>query len=213
MAVTGPDRWHDTHVRIDGPLATQARIYFDRLWQDNRDWSPAFIWHADFMLVSNHNWLQRHQLRRMLAMRFHQAHSRIWMCTPYFMPDHFLQRQITRAARRGIDVLLLPYESNRPLTQLVARAAYASLMDSGIKIFEFEPRFLHAKIIVIDDNWSTIGSSNLDYRSFFVNYEINLVSSRPDFALQLGENLAADMERSIQITRRILQDKAGSCGC
>ena len=173
--------------------------------------------HLSGMLISclfeNHNWLQRHQLRRMLAMRFHQAHSRIWMCTPYFMPDHFLQRQITRAARRGIDVLLLPYESNRPLTQLVARAAYASLMDSGIKIFEFEPRFLHAKIIVIDDNWSTIGSSNLDYRSFFVNYEINLVSSRPDFALQLGENLAADMERSIQITRRILQDKAGSCGC
>lgn len=156
--------------------------------------------HLSGMLVSNHNWLQRHQLRRMLAMRFHQAHSRIWMCTPYFMPDHFLQRQITRAARRGIDVLLLSYESDRPLTQLVARAAYASLMDSGIKIFEFEPRFLHAKIIVIDDDWSTIGSSNLDYRSFFLNDEINLVSSRPDLALQLGENLAADMERSIQIT-------------
>lgn len=201
MAVTGPDRWHDTHVRIDGPLATQARIYFDRLWQDHRDWSPVFIRHADSMLVSNHNWLQRHQLRRMLAMRFHQARSRIWMCTPYFMPDHFLQRQMTRAARRGIDVrLLLPYESDRPITQLVARATYASLMASGIKIFEFEPRFLHAKIIIIDDDWSTIGSSNLDYRSFFVNYEINLVSSRPDLARQLGENLAADMARSIQIT-------------
>jgi len=207
LTVTGSGRWHDTHIRIDGPLASQARLYFDRLWQGNRDWSPGVYSDTDSTLVSNHNWLQRHQLRRMLAMRFHQARHRIWLCTPYFMPDHFLQRQMTRAARRGIDVrLLLPYESDRPLTQIVARAAYASLMAAGIRIFEFEPRFLHAKIIVIDDNWSTLGSSNLDYRSFFVNYEINLVSSRPDLALQLGENLAADMERSIQITP---QDIAG----
>ncbi len=200
LARTGPDRWHDTHVRIDGPLATQARVYFDRLWQGLRDWSPVYQQQADSVLVSNHNWLQRHQLRRMLAMRFHQARFRIWMCTPYFMPDHFLQRQMTRAARRGINVrLLLPYESDRPLTQLVARAAYASLMASGIRIYEYEPRFLHAKVIIIDDDWCTVGSSNLDYRSFFVNYEMNLVCSRPELAGLLGENLAYDMDRSIRI--------------
>jgi len=197
----GPDRWHDTHVRVDGPVAAQARVYFDRLWQGRRDWSPAYNRHADAMLVSNQNWLQRHQLRRMLTLQFHQARKCIWMCTPYFMPDHFLQRQMVKAARRGIDVrLLLPYESDRPLAQLVAQAAYASLMASGIRIYEYEPRFLHTKIITVDDDWCTIGSTNLDYRSFFINYEINLVSSRAELVRQLQQNMIADMDKSLRVS-------------
>jgi cardiolipin synthase A/B len=196
----GQERWHDTHIRIDGPQAGKARVYFDQLWQGRRDWSPAYNRDADSMLVSNQNWLQRHQLRRMLSIRFFQARRRIWMCTPYFMPDHFLQQQMIKAARRGMDVrLLLPYESDRPLTQLVARAAYASLIASGIRIYEYEPRFLHTKIIIIDDDWCTLGSSNLDYRSFFINYEINLVSTRSDLVAQLQRNMIADLDRSIHI--------------
>lgn len=196
----GPDRWRDTHVRIDGAIAGQARIYFDRLWQGRRDWSPAYDQQADSMLISNQNWLQRHHLRRMLALRFYQAKKQIWMCTPYFMPDRFLQRQMLKAARRGIDVrLLLPYKTDHPVTQLVARSAYASLMESGIRIYEYQPRFMHAKTIVIDNDWCTVGSTNLDDRSFFVNYEINLVSLRTALVNQLQQNIIADINKSRQI--------------
>ncbi len=193
----GDGRWRDTQVRIDGPLAHQAKIYFDRLWQGRRRWAPVSGVYAESALVSNHNWFQRHQLRRLLALKFHKAQHRIWLCTPYFMPDRFLQRRMVKAARRGIDVrLLLPYKTDRPMTQWAARAAYTSLMAAGIRIFEYQPRILHAKIMIIDDDWCSVGTTNLDYRSFFTNYEINLVSSRRDLVDRLQQDFRNDLATS-----------------
>lgn len=197
---SGDECWHDTQVRVDGPLAAEAQVYFDRLWQGHSDWAPAYNQKSDTILVSNQNWLQRHQLRRMLTLQFHKARSSIWICTPYFMPDHFLQRQMIKAARRGLDVrLLLPYQTDRPITQVIARAAYASLMKSGIRIFEYKPCFIHAKTILVDEDWCTTGSANLDYRSFFINYEINLVSSNRELGALLRKNMEVDIKNSRQI--------------
>lgn len=204
----GEDCWHDTQVRIDGPLAAQAQVYFDRLWQGHRDWAPAYDRDADTTLVSNQNWLQRHQLRRMLTLQFYRARKCIWICTPYFMPDHFLQRQMVKAAKRGLDVrLLLPYQTDRPFTQLIARATYASLMASGISIYEYKPCFIHAKTILVDDDWGTTGSANLDYRSFFINYEINLVSSNSELIEQLRKNMEVDIKNSRQINPDLWNDR------
>lgn len=197
----GEERWRDTHIRIDGPLARQAEIYFNRLWEGRRRWRPGFDIYADTVLVSNHNWIQRHQLRRLLVVKFHKAQNCVWLCTPYFMPDRFLQRRMVRAARRGIDVrLLLPYKSDRPVTQWIARAAYASLTASGIRIFEYQPRVLHSKVMIIDDNWCSVGTANLDYRSFFINYEINLVSNREDLVGRLKQDFRNDLAQSREIT-------------
>lgn len=197
----GEERWRDTHIRIDGPLVRQAGIYFNRLWESRRRWRPGFDIYAGTSLISNHNWLQRHQLRRLLAVQFHKARRCVWLCTPYFMPDSFLQRRMVKAARRGIEVrLLLPYKTDRPMAQWVARAAYASLMASGIRIFEYQPRVLHAKIMIIDKYWCSIGTANLDYRSFFVNYEINLVSNREELVGRLKQDFNNDIAESKEIT-------------
>lgn len=196
----GEERWRDTQVRIDGSLVRQAEVYFDRLWQGYKKWPPAFDIYADTSLISNHNWIQRHQLRRLMAVRFHRARQCIWLCTPYFMPDRFLQRQMVKAARRGIDVrLLLPYKTDRPLTQWVARAAYASLMAAGIRIFEYQPRILHAKTMMVDEDWCSVGTANLDYRSFFINFEINLVSAHPDLGARLKTDFTGDLALSREI--------------
>jgi len=198
----GNNRWLDTQLRITGPLAVQAQVYFDRLWQGRRNWSPASTRESTSMLVSNHNWLQRFLLRRLLALQFYRAQKQIWLCTPYFMPDPFLHRQMVKAAKRGIDVkLLLPFITDRPMTQWVARATYTALMAAGVKIYEFEPRFIHAKMMIIDDYWCSVGSSNLDYRSFFVNYEINLVSSRNDLVKTLQQIFSEDLKLSHTIDR------------
>jgi len=206
----GQDRWLDIQVRIDGPIAEQVQVYFDRLWLGRRDWSPSFDVQAASMLVSNHNWLQRRQLRRMLALKFYQARKHIWLCTPYFMPDSFLQRQMIKAARRGIDVrLLLPYKTDRPVTQWVARAEYTSLMAAGIRIYEYEPRFIHAKMMIIDSDWCSVGSANLDYRSFFVNYEINLVSTREDLVKCLQGIFSEDLKLSRAMDPRRWAERGG----
>jgi cardiolipin synthase len=200
LQVYGEGRWRDTQVRIDGPLAGLAREYFDKLWRGRRRWKPVFNPEAESTLVSNHNWFQRHRLRRLLAHQFHKARERVLLCTPYFMPDNFTRRHMVMAAKRGVRVqLLLPAVSDRPVVQWVARAAYASLMWNGVKIFEYEPRVLHAKIIIIDDTWCTVGSANIDYRSFFINYELNLVSIRKDLIDQLEKNYKDDLSMSREI--------------
>lgn len=206
----GKERWLDTQVRIDGPLARQAQIYFDRLWQGRRNWSVAHDLHATSTLVSNHNWLQRHHLRRMLAIHFRKARKQICLCTPYFMPDAFLQRQMVKAAKRGIDVhLILPYITDRPATQWVARAEYTVLTAAGVHIYEYEPRFIHTKMMIVDDSWCSIGSANLDYRSFFINYEINLVSTRSDLVSQLYAIFNEDLKLSRAIDPAIWAKKGG----
>ncbi len=199
----GESRWRDTHVRIEGPLAQQAKVYFDRFWEGQRRWRPVIDIDAESALVSNHNWSQRRQLRRLLAQQFFRAKNCIWLCTPYFMPDHFLQRHMVKAARRGVDVsLLLPYKTDRPVAQWAARAAYASLMASGIRIFEYQPRVLHGKIIIIDNNWCSVGSANLDYRSLYVNFEINLVSHCSDLVNRLQNDFINDLTVSREIDSR-----------
>jgi cardiolipin synthase len=204
----GEARWRDTHVRIAGPLVQEAQAFFDHLWDGRRRWRP--VWHSagDSVLVSNHNWMQRYRLHRILLRQFRSARDRVWLSTPYFMPDRLLQREMARAAARGIDVrLIVPFKTDRPMTQLAARAAYGSLLNAGVRIFEYQPRILHTKTAVIDDNWCSIGTANLDYRSFFVNFELNLVSGRRELVEQLSNDFARDQAMSLEVTPTIWAER------
>ena len=199
----GKERWLDTHARIDGPLAANAQKLFEQLW-DKSPLPYGEIGHdLESVIVSNVNWRQRRQFRQILINQIKTAKKQIWLCTPYFMPDRFLQIQIINAARRGVDVrLLLPYKTDRPVARWVARAAYHSLISSGVRIFEYSPRFLHSKIMLIDDQWTTIGSTNIDYRSFFINLEINLMSSD----ISLIESLSDIYKNNLSVSEEISTD-------
>jgi cardiolipin synthase len=115
------------------------------------------------------------------------ATRRIWVVTPYFVPDETLARALELAARRGIDVrLVLPARSNHLFADL-ARASYVhQVQDAGGKIFLFEPVMVHAKVIVVDNDFAVVGSANMDIRSLFLNYEVALFL----YAQALNEALA-----------------------
>jgi len=198
---SGTECWRDTQVRIEGPLARVAADFFDHLWQGRRSWRAAFDTDGDAFLVSNHNLRQQHRLRRLLKHRMRNAEKRIWLTTPYFMPDHGTQQAMARAARRGVDVrLLVPFKTDRPVTQWAARAAYSQLLNAGVRIYEFRPRLLHAKTAIVDDSWCTVGTANIDYRSFYVNFELNLISDRDDLAEILSRNFTDDLRVSREVT-------------
>lgn len=197
----GEERWRDTQVRLTGNLARQAGEFFDYLWWNQRRRHFEEVVDPESQLVSNHNWRQRHRFRRQLMQAIGNARSRVWLTTPYFMPDHRTQVAMSRAAQDGVDVrLLVPYKTDRPVTQWAARAAYAFLLKCGVRIFEYQPRLLHAKTAVIDDNWCTVGTANLDYRSFYVNYEMNLVSTSSSLLESLAEDFSNDQESAKEIT-------------
>lgn len=198
-ALYGEQRWRDTHVAMQGTLAEQAGELFDAFWGGQRRWLPNGAL-SDSILVHNHTRTCRHRLRCIYSDAFTAARHRIYLTTPYFVPDRHTQQGLKAAARRGVDVrLLVPGKSDVRLTQWAARAAYADLLDAGVRIYEYQPRMLHAKTVVVDGNWAMLGTANLDYRSLFVNYELNLVTRDPDLSSELEQRFVEDLEDSLRI--------------
>jgi cardiolipin synthase len=198
---TGGARWRDTHVRIEGPFAAQAQAAFDAFWSGDLHWQPSQV--GPNLLMTNASYPARHHLRVALHTACLQARQRIWATTPYFVPDRRLRTELAGAAGRGVDVrILVPRQSDVRLVQWASRAAYRALLHAGAKVFEYRPRVLHAKTMVVDSSWCTVGTANLDYRSFNLNLEINLVSR----CVALTELLAAQFE--FDMTRSELVDPA-----
>ncbi len=104
------------------------------------------------------------------------ARRRVWLCAGYFVPTEREHAELTRAARRGVDVrLLLPGVTDEPVTLAAQRASYGPLLEAGVRIQEVRNSVLHAKVGVIDDAWSWVGSSNLDRRSVAWNNEVDAI--------------------------------------
>ncbi|GMQ87491.1 MAG: phospholipase D-like domain-containing protein [Gammaproteobacteria bacterium] len=198
----GAERWRDTHVRLGGAVARSATRLFDDFWNGRRR-RPITEQGTVNVLVPNVNRTCRQALHCLYADSFRSAHRSIYLTTPYFVPDHRSQRQLRQAAQRGVDVrLLVPRKSDNLLVQWAARAAYAKLLDAGVCIYEYLPRMLHAKTAVVDGTWGTVGTANLDYRSFFMNHEINLVSRDPRLCQRLEAQFMVDLDEAEQIIGR-----------
>lgn len=197
----GDARWRDTHAAITGALVDDATRLFDTFWHGHRHWMPAQRGRLALTLVSNNTRTCRHRIHCLYSDAFAGARERIFLTTPYFVPDLLTQQQLIRAARRGIDVrLLVPSKSDVPITRWAAQAFYDALMAAGMRIYEYQPRMLHAKTVVIDGDWAAMGTANLDYRSFFLNYELVLASGEPGFCAQLEQHFLNDLTESLPIT-------------
>jgi len=202
-AVYGERRWRDTHVRLEGPLAAQASALFDTFWAGHRTWSPGSAGGTGDVLVPNHSRICRHQVYCLYLRLLRSARLRLDLTTPYFVPDRRTQNELVRAARRGVDVrLLLSGKSDVLVAQWAARAAYHKLLSAGVRIFEYQPRVLHAKTAVVDGAVATVGTANLDYRSLFVNYELNLFSATRALCGALERQFSADLAGADEVTAR-----------
>lgn len=200
-AAFGEKRWRDTHVRVRGPLAEHAAGLFDAFWRGDRRWLPAEQAPASSVLLPNHTRTCRHRLRCVFDQMFGTTKDRVDLTTPYFVPDRRTQHRLIEAARRGVKVrLLVPAKSDVPLARWAARASYQALLQAGVRIFEYLPRMLHAKTVVADGSWATVGTANLDYRSFFLNYELNLVSRDPELCERLQAQFDEDLTQARQIS-------------
>ena len=199
----GDARWRDTHVSFDGPLVEVAAQLFDAFWRGQLRWQPVQTV-AGSKLLHNHTLTCRHRLRCVYGRAFRNAKKYIYLTTPYFVPDNYTLRQLGEAAERGVDVkLLVPKKTDVRIARWAARHIYKSLLESGVKIYEYLPRVLHAKTVVIDDNWSMVGTSNLDYRSLFTNYELNLATSNRWLSLKLKEEFINDLRISECVERDV----------
>jgi cardiolipin synthase len=132
------------------------------------------------------NLRQRRTIERSYVQAIRSARSRVDIAVPYFYPGRGFMTALRKAAKRGVRVrLLLQGKIDYRIAALAARALYAELRSHGVRIFEYTPAFLHAKVALVDEDWATVGSSNIDPLSLLLNLEANVVVRDPGFAAAL----------------------------
>ncbi|WP_213959066.1 cardiolipin synthase ClsB [Variovorax sp. dw_954] len=166
---------------------------------------------ADVLFVTRDNRHHTNDIERHYRAAIRSARHRITIANAYFFPGYTLIREMRRAARRGVDVrLILQGEPDMPIVKTAARMLYHHLLHAGVRIFEYCDRPLHGKVALVDDNWSTVGSSNLDPLSLSLNLEANVVVRDKAFNAVLAGRLEHLMRHSCkQIESQHLDDWSG----
>lgn len=205
-----PPAWRDTHVRISGPAAVQFEQAFLETWRQIRPDDPPTALSSlpppqgDFLVqgVTRDGGGTRNSIYSLYIAALAHATQSAWLTQAYFAPNHELLEALKDAAHRQVDVrLLLPSVSDAPYLVYAGRALYRELLQHGVRIYERSSHNLHAKTLVVDGVWSTIGSSNLDYRSLVHNQEINAVIVSPAFSSAMQKLYEADLVDAHEIHR------------
>lgn len=150
--------------------------------------------------VMRDNLRQRRTIEQATLQAIDQARSQIDLLCPYFYPGRVLRKALGRAAERGVKVrLLLQGKPDYMLAALAARVLYAELQRHGVRVFEYQPALLHAKVMCVDQEWCSVGSSNLDPLSLQMNLEANLLVKDRGFARQLAAELHTDFRQSLEV--------------
>jgi cardiolipin synthase A/B len=132
-------------------------------------------------------------ISKSIVSLLNEASERVWIATGYFVPDDVALTALELAACRGVDVRLLISEKNdHPFLVVVGRSYYGQLLEAGVRIFEYSVGINHAKVMLVDDRWSMVGSANLDYRSMRLNFELNLLVHSADRNAELADILEHD---------------------
>jgi cardiolipin synthase len=139
-----------------------------------------------------------------------RSRRRCWLTTPYFVPDAETLQALRSAALRGVDVrLLLPARSDVPLVTIAARSFFPQLLQAGVRIFEYQASMLHAKSLLVDASLSLVGSANVDFRSFRLNFELGALVASRDFTGRLAERFEADLRGSRELAAAEVAARSG----
>ena len=205
------DHWRDTDVWIEGPVVEQLQGAFAENWLEatgialgGRDYFPAPLeakGHASAQAVRSSPAGGSTAMYTMFLLAMASARRSIYITNPYFLPDDKMVETLVRTARNRVRVvLLLPGAIDHNIVKQASRAELGRLLEAGVEVYEYRAALLHAKTMVVDSRWATVGSTNLDRRSFALNDEINLVVYDEAIAHRLERIFEADLARSRRIT-------------
>lgn len=201
--------WRDTHVAVEGPVVAQfQRIFLDD-WalQNCGPWREAHFFPPpqargtlSMRVVRTDPGREASEMYRELLAAIARAKSRVWLTFGYFVPDPQTKQVLIEAARRGVDVqLVLPGFSDFWAPVYAGRSHYEDLLEAGVRLYEWHHALMHAKTAVIDGAWSSVGSTNLDWRSFVHNYEADLIVQDAGFARELERRFRIDVAAAMPV--------------
>ncbi|MDF1562675.1 MAG: phospholipase D-like domain-containing protein [Deltaproteobacteria bacterium] len=202
----GGEGWRDTHVRLEGPVVVQLQRLFVEEWirqggevlpeAPMAAARPAGL-HA--RIVENRQRARRSLVRGSYFDALYHARRRVWITNSYFAPDRRFLRAMLRAASRGVDVrVILAGQSDVPPVTWAGEHLYDRLLRGGVRIFRWTRTVLHAKTALVDERWCTIGTYNLDQRSYRYNLEVN--------ATLLGEEVVGLLARAFRLDTAVCEE-------
>ena len=206
--ISGPLAWYDVMLEIQGEVVQDWTQLFIQTWQKHslmpinlkEPGYPSHIANQAGRLLTSSPFSHK-EINRALIKHLRRSQHRVWITSPYFIATRKIRRILHQTARRGVDVRLLlpgPY-SDHPWISFAARRYYMRMLKNHVRIFEYQPRFIHAKMQVCDD-WVSIGSSNLDRWNQHWNLDANQTIYEADFAAETGHFFEQAFKLSKEIT-------------
>ena len=201
--------WRDTHMKIEGPAAIAVQVSFAEDWHWSTDTIPSgIVWtptpsengDTDILIVPSGPADELETATLMFLHSINTAKERIWIATPYFVPDDAIISALQLAGLRGVDVrILTPDKSDNLLVNLSFYTYLNDASRTGVRFFRYTDGFLHEKVILIDHSAATVGTANFDNRSFRLNFEITGLVADPLFAAEVEEMFLLDFENAYEI--------------
>ncbi|HBD20009.1 MAG TPA: cardiolipin synthase [Arenimonas sp.] len=197
-----PRAFHDLHLRLEGEIVRWLQLAFLEDWhyatgvapRDDGLWpaaAPGRMVAQALPAGPDSPWEPVHRVK---VEAIHQANHRVWLVTPYFVPGEAARMALTSAALRGLDVrVVVPARSDSRVVSAAARSYFDELTAAGVRVFEYQPRMLHSKALLVDDDTCIIGSANFDHRSFRLNFELSVLLHDAGVAAGLEAEILATL--------------------
>jgi cardiolipin synthase A/B len=214
----GKPRWRETMFRVEGDLVTGLQTTFAENWleasgeilvggdcfptEDIEQEDVPEHATAGLCVISSPQAGRSTRARVLFQVLLASAKKEILVTSPYFLPDESARQEMIKAVQRGVDVrVITPGDhADHLLTRRSSRSRYGDLLKGGVRISEYQPAMIHAKILLIDGIWAVVGSTNFDNRSFGINDEVNLAARDTALAARLEEDFARDWAQSKPVT-------------
>ena len=213
-----PDNWRDSHFRVEGPVVAQIQAAFMDNWlktsgevlHGNRYFPQLQPAGADSCQMFKSSPAEGSEsVRLMYLLSIASARKNIRIANAYFVPDDLTVATLLAARKRGvtIDVILPGAQIDTEMTRNASRSRWGPLLEAGVRIYEYQPTMYHCKIMIVDDSWVSVGSTNFDSRSFRLNDEANLNIFNRDFAQRQVSTFHEDQARSREVTLQMWNDR------
>ncbi|MEP3047277.1 MAG: cardiolipin synthase [Roseibium sp.] len=210
--------WRDTHARFHGPIVSQLQLIFAEDW----------YWVTDKIIADDLNWESSLSDKNQTALlvpsgpgddldtgsvmffsAITAAKKRIWLASPYFVPDTVILAALKQAALRGVDVrILIPEVIDHKIPWLAAFAYFDEVVEAGCQIWRYQTDFMHQKVFLVDEEIAAVGTTNLDNRSFRLNFETMALIFDKNAVKDIEQMLLKDFDQSIRMTKKLDQQRS-----
>ncbi len=201
--------WRDTHLRLEGPAVAGLQRIFIEDWDfaageglHGASYFPppctAGPWPVQVIESGPDRELKG--IREVYFAAILRARQRLWIATPYFVPDTALLDALRLAAYLGVDVRLLgQYQPDKWIPYFASRYYWADMLSAGVKVYQYTKGMMHSKVVLVDGQWASVGTANLDNRSLHLNFEVNCLLPAPELVAELEEAFCRDLHAAIQL--------------